>query len=82
MGIGLVLTDITMPDMDGIDLSKRLIQKNPNLKIIALTGYPLEADRQANRWQDGGIMDWLQKPVTLEQLGRTISRFLGLPQGE
>jgi len=76
--IGLVLTDITMPDMDGTALSQILHKKNPNLKIIALTGYPLETSREASVWQAQGISDWLQKPVTLEQLGQTVKRLLRL----
>jgi CheY-like chemotaxis protein len=63
--IGLVLTDITMPDMDGTALSQILYQKTPTIKIIALTGYPLETSREASIWQAQGISDWLQKPVTL-----------------
>jgi CheY-like chemotaxis protein len=74
--IGLVLTDITMPDMSGIELSQALHQENPHLKIIALTGYPLDNDQNAKNWHAHGIIDWLQKPITLEQLAQTVSRLL------
>ena len=74
--IGLVLTDVIMPDMDGVALSQALVQRNPTLNIVALTGYPLETSRQADTWQTKGIVDWLQKPVTLEQLGHTVRQFL------
>ncbi len=37
--IDLVLTDIIMPKMDGIELILELLRKNPNLKCIAITGY-------------------------------------------
>jgi GAF domain-containing protein len=75
--IGLVLTDITMPDISGIELSQVLHQENPHLKIVALTGYPLDNDQNTKNWQTHGIVDWLQKPITLEQLAQTVSRHLG-----
>ncbi len=38
MGGWIVLTDIEMPKLDGIDLASRLKEISPNLPIIALTG--------------------------------------------
>lgn len=35
----VVLSDITMPEMDGIELIKEMKQKNPDVKIIAITGH-------------------------------------------
>ena len=80
--VGLVLTDVTMPGMDGIALSQALYQRNPTLKIITLTGYPLESSREPNIWRAQGIAEWLQKPVTLEQLGQTVNRLLRLEAQE
>ena len=74
--IGLVLTDITMPDMDGLALSQTLHKRNPALKVVAITGYPLDTTREANEWRAQGIVDWLQKPLTLERLGSTLYRLL------
>jgi CheY-like chemotaxis protein len=37
--IDLVLTDIIMPKMDGIELIQELQKKDPNLKCIAITGF-------------------------------------------
>jgi CheY-like chemotaxis protein len=74
--IGLVLTDITMPDMDGLALSQTLHKRNPTLKVVAITGYPLDTTREAKEWQAQGIVDWLQKPLTLERLGSTLYRLL------
>lgn len=74
--IGLVLTDITMPDMGGIPLSKALHQQNPALRVVALTGYPLDNNREAKSWLAEGIVDWLQKPLSLEILAQTVRRWL------
>lgn len=34
----LIITDIFMPEMDGLEVIKKLHQENPNLKILAITG--------------------------------------------
>jgi len=74
--IALVLTDVTMPEMGGVALSQTLQAKYPTIKVVALTGYPLEAESKDLLAQ--GIVDWLQKPLNRHQLGQTISRSLKL----
>jgi signal transduction histidine kinase/ActR/RegA family two-component response regulator len=74
--IALVLTDVTMPEMGGIVLAQTLQAKYPAIKVIALTGYPLETESKDLLAQ--GIVDWLQKPLNRRQLGQTISRSLKL----
>ncbi|MCK6630182.1 MAG: GAF domain-containing protein [Anaerolineae bacterium] len=72
--IALVLTDVTMPEMGGIALAQNLQAKYPAVKVIALTGYPLEAETKD--LLDQGIVDWLQKPLNRRQLAQTISQSL------
>ncbi len=72
--IALVLTDVTMPEMGGMALSRALRAKNPQVKIVAITGYPLEAEDK--EWLAQGIEAWLQKPLSFEQLAQTVSRAL------
>jgi CheY-like chemotaxis protein len=74
--IALVLTDVTMPEMGGIVLAQTLQAKYPAIRVIALTGYPLETESKDLLAQ--GIVDWLQKPLNRRQLGQTISRSLKL----
>jgi len=73
--ISLVLTDMTMPRLGGLLLAQTLKARNPAVKIIALSGYPLTQDDKALLSQ--GIVDWLQKPLTLDKLNKTISQTLG-----
>ncbi|MBI1881174.1 MAG: GAF domain-containing protein, partial [Chloroflexi bacterium] len=72
--IALVLTDVTMPEMGGVALSQTLQAKYPAIKVVALTGYPLEGEAKDLLAQ--GIVDWQQKPLNRRQLGQTISRLL------
>ncbi|MFN8454205.1 MAG: GAF domain-containing protein [Anaerolineae bacterium] len=74
--IALVLTDVTMPEMGGIALSQALRAKEPQVKIIALTGYPLETESKDLLSQ--GIVDWLQKPLNRHELAKTLKQSLSL----
>jgi CheY-like chemotaxis protein len=72
--ITLVLTDMVMPEMDGLELVNELRKKDPYVKVIVLTGYPLGED--AKKLKQFGIATWIQKPVTLNQLAQAISETL------
>lgn len=73
----LVITDLTMPDMTGLDLSRKLLQLRPDLPIILTTGY--SATLTAERTRELGIRELLPKPHTFHSLGTTIDRVLGTP---
>ena len=58
----VLITDITMPFMDGLSLSKTVLQEFPNLKIIVISGYSdFEYARKAIEL---GVEQYLLKPVT------------------
>lgn len=64
--IDLVLTDVYMPEMDGLELSKYISRKFPESKIIIMSGYDeFEYARQAIRL---GVEDYLLKPVDIDDL--------------
>ncbi|WP_422039697.1 PAS domain S-box protein [Roseibium sp.] len=69
-----ILMDISMPEMDGIEATRRIRQGQRNLKtpIVALTAYSLRGDRE--RFLDSGMSDFLAKPVEKEDLLACISR--------
>ncbi|MBI9075237.1 MAG: PAS domain S-box protein [Desulfatibacillum sp.] len=64
--IHLLMTDVVMPEMNGRDLAKQLVEFNPNLKCLFMSGYT--ADVIARR----GILDegvhFIQKPFTKHNL--------------
>ena len=58
----VLITDITMPFMDGLSLSKTVTKELPNIKIIVISGYSdFEYARKAI---EIGVEQYLLKPVT------------------
>lgn len=68
--IDLVISDIGLPDVSGLDLMRRL--KDRALRGVALSGYGTEADILASR--EAGFSAHLTKPVDFERLLATIQR--------
>ena len=64
--VDLVVSDVVMPEMDGPTLLKELRKKNPDLKIIFVSGYAEEAFEK--NLPQGGQFAFLPKPFTLKQL--------------
>ncbi len=70
----LVITDLTMPAMTGIDLAEKIIQINPDFPIIMCTGFSeLIAPQQARAF---GVREVLFKPVARRQLATAIRKVL------
>ncbi|HHW47727.1 MAG TPA: response regulator transcription factor [Clostridiaceae bacterium] len=66
----LVITDIRMPLLDGLELIKALKDKKPEIKIIILSGYSeFSYARQAIQY---GVKGYLLKPITADELIRNI----------
>ncbi len=69
-GFDLVLTDIVMPEMDGIELCRRLRASDPDLPVVLMSGYPLGHHDDAI--ESLGVQAFLPKPFTLDGLRRVI----------
>ncbi|MFA9457339.1 response regulator [Halalkalibacter sp. AB-rgal2] len=68
----LVLTDIRMPMMDGLELAKQLFFGYPHIKVVIISGHhEFEYARQAIAFQ---VNEYLLKPIVNEELGATLSR--------
>jgi two-component system cell cycle sensor histidine kinase/response regulator CckA len=64
--IDVVVSDVVMPEMDGPTLLRELRRRNPELKIIFVSGYAEEAF--AKNLPEGQQFAFLAKPFTLKQL--------------
>jgi two-component system cell cycle sensor histidine kinase/response regulator CckA len=64
--VDLVVSDVVMPEMDGPTLLKELRRRDPDVKIIFVSGYAEEAfDKSLPK---GEQFSFLPKPFTLKQL--------------
>lgn len=75
--INLVLSDLVMPYMGGVELYHALQARQPGLKMILTTGSPL--DDEDKQLLEQGTAAWLQKPFSIQQLGATIRKLLDSP---
>jgi two-component system cell cycle response regulator CpdR len=70
----LLLADIVMPEMDGIELARRAMAKDPEIHVIFITGFAAVAMKQLGaEKQDTKV---LSKPFHLRQLIEEIDREL------
>lgn len=69
----LILMDIKMPVMNGIEATKILKAHNPDQRIVAQTAFTLPED--ASRVLDAGCDDILSKPVKKELLIEMVERY-------
>jgi two-component system, cell cycle sensor histidine kinase and response regulator CckA len=74
-GVDLVVSDVVMPEMDGPTLLRELRSRNPNLKIIFVSGYAEDAF-QKHMPTDGPVPAFLAKPFTLKQLVNAVKETL------
>ena len=72
--IGLVLMDIKMPKVDGLDVLKEMKAKRPSLKVIMVTGYKaVETASEAARL---GASGYIIKPFKSDEILNTVRRNL------
>jgi len=68
----VMILDLKMPGIDGIEVLKRVKQTNPQIEVIILTGHGSEMDRQ--RCLELGAFAYLEKPVDVNLLSETIKK--------
>jgi CheY-like chemotaxis protein len=72
--IGLLLTDVVMPGMNGRKLAEEACERRPALKVLFMTGYSRNAIVHQGRL-DAGV-ELIQKPLDSGQLATTVRRIL------
>ncbi len=72
--IELVLMDIKMPVMNGLEATRLIKKVRPDLPVIAITAHALEGDRE--RVLDAGCDEYITKPIRREELLQKVSDLL------
>lgn len=73
-GFDLVITDMTMPQMTGVQLSERLIDIRKDIPVIICTGHSSTIDIEKTK--DLGVSAHITKPVAQQELAEVIRRVL------
>lgn len=70
--VDLLLTDIKMPEMDGLDLTEYVRENYPELPVILMTGFPsVDSAVTALRAK---VEDYIIKPFNINQLYKTVEK--------
>ncbi len=70
--IDLILTDIHMPEIDGLELLRRVREQDNKLPIIVMTGF--DAQEATKTAQDYNIAALLLKPFRLQELKKLLEK--------
>jgi two-component system response regulator CpxR len=68
----VMILDLKMPGIDGIEVLRRVKETQPGIEVIILTGHGSEADRQT--CMNLGAFAYLQKPVDIDVLSETLKK--------
>jgi len=73
--VDLFVTDIMMPELNGVEVIRRLRKDNPTLTVLVITGYPsMDTAREVMKL---GAYDYIPKPFTPKEFSNTIFDALG-----
>lgn len=69
----VVVMDIVLPGMDGIEVAREILKIDPKAKIIGVTAYYTSKSRHM---LEAGALEVLKKPFTMQELVSAVKRYL------
>lgn len=72
--VDLILMDMKMPVMDGLEATKEIRKFDSQIPIVAITAHAFESDRRAA--SEAGCNDYLVKPINITQLMQMLKKYL------
>jgi DNA-binding response OmpR family regulator len=73
-GFDAIITDVVMPNMDGIALTKELLKRFPKLPIMAMTGHDNEFSSVAA--MASGAREFIKKPFSLTEFATRFDKMM------
>lgn len=73
----LVLSDIRMPSLSGIQLSRKLKEVNPNVKVVLMTAFEIRDDEFSKAFPSTQVDGFVQKPIGIKDLTDKILSLIG-----
>ena len=71
----IIFMDIMMPNMNGVEVLKKLREENINTPVIALTADAIEG--QEEKYMSEGFDGYISKPINKEKLNYVLNKYLG-----
>lgn len=75
----LILMDIRMPEMDGLEATRNIRKADPDIPIVALTAFAFDSDK--HKALEAGCNDYLSKPIQAATLKEKIRELLAQSPG-
>jgi CheY-like chemotaxis protein len=75
----LVLTDMSMPGVNGIEFAQSVLTLRPDALVVIATGHLRQHD--VERARAAGVRDVIQKPTNLAEMTQIVARLLDHPGG-
>jgi len=72
--VSLIITDLTMPEMSGLELIERLAPQYPDIPIVAVSGFTVNLDARAEL--EARRIPFVSKPFTMPDLQRAMEKAL------
>jgi len=77
----LIISDLRMPGMSGLELLKQARELNPNVRTILMTAYEVEHDPVFQGYMKEGVIDsFIKKPITMNALCQEVSNLISVKQ--
>jgi DNA-binding NtrC family response regulator len=73
----LVLSDMRMPLLSGIQLSKKVKEVNPNVKVVLMTAFEIRDEEFSKVFPSTQVDGFVQKPIGIKDLTDKILGFVG-----
>jgi DNA-binding NtrC family response regulator len=73
----VVLSDIRMPHMSGLELAEHITALNPKVKILMMSAFVIDSNQMRRLRTEQKVADFVAKPFTFNMLGEVLDRHLG-----